>query len=406
MRKILDIYLLLLVVFSATVFVSCSNESAVDDPKPGLTRLLDVTIDQAATTDEEKLYAERIYRVRFLVFNFVSYNPKLDVNRYYEVSAAESEKWVTGFNARLQVTEDPDKLVVAIVNEPTGTVTGTSKTWKELLDGVRYPSDLDRLTFALADAVNGQANPLTDASDLTPSGIPMIGMMWINIPETQWDGVDNDQDNAIRWPEPLTVERILARVDVYLKNTSTTQRGYIDASTRIELLNTSRTGYLMRHSYTSQYMGTRTVEIGKWMTTSDSRYDANTGIYYIPVSSIEIVNTDDGNGGQKGQYVCSFYIPEWKYDMSKTTGEQYKNDRFGIRFTGVKDLGGEDRGGTFYLIDAVHQTEGMKTLTGIERNNVYRLVGTIPEVPLTPIEFGTVTVSPWGGQQTVSFPVN
>ncbi|MDL2319651.1 hypothetical protein LJC45_00765 [Alistipes sp. OttesenSCG-928-B03] len=368
----------------AAGLAACSSESQLTSEPAPRTREMRLTIDSPSNDPN----AEKIHRVRFIVFNNLTYAPKVDVNEYIEVSDGSEDIPVMGFSATLEVTEDPDKLIVAIVNEPTG-------AWKAVLDGIIHPSQFDNLGFMLADALNGADNPVTAAADLTPSGIPMIGMIWANIPDS---ALEEEEQNARPWSENITVERILARVDIFIKNLDNTRKASVTpAKTSIELYNTSTKGYMFRSYYTNG--AGQTKQAGRWLTTSNSYYDRNTSMTWVPASTETINNT---NGGQDGQYVCSFYMPEWQYDNSAVTAQ----DKLGLKFTGVLDSGLEERGGTFYLTEATLQGTGApRTLTAIERNNVYQLTATV-EPGRDFLIFGSITVAPWDEVKNIGLPIN
>lgn len=382
MKKLLNITAIY--ILSAILFCGCTDEAAVslaEETTQQQTRSLEVTIDGTNTQGD----TEKIERVRFIVFDDISSGGKLDVNKLIEVTEG-NDVAVNGFKARLKVVENSDKLIVAIVNEPMGKVTGgsdESDTWQARLTAIKYPSQLTDMTMDLADALNGQTNPVTDAEDLSPSGLPMVGMLWANIPGSS---LAIEPDDAITWPEPIVVERILSRVDVYLKNDDNSKKGSITSSTKIEILNSGKKGYLCRGAYKNRAM--HSVDFGHWLTTADDAYDKETNLFYTPTSTSAISNTGSGEDG--GQHICSFYVPEWKYD----TGKADSADKLGITFSNVLDSNGATVGGTFYLSTAA--PAGSKTeqsLDGIERNNVYQLTGII-KAGVAKIIFAP-TVTPW-----------
>lgn len=369
------------ILFATLALTGCVREtlSEFSEDVPAETRALKVTIGSSLSNNAN---AEKIQRVRFIAFDDISSSPKLDLNDYHDVSAEHNNKTVTQFSATLQLTENPNKFIIAIVNEPVGTLPDGSKTWRELLDDITQPSHLNDIVYTLAQGVNGQSNPLTSAANLSPSGLPMIGMLGLDLPG---EDLEEEIDAAGTWSVPIMVHRILSRVDVYLKNNDNDRKASINASTKIEILNSSQKGYFVRDTF--KYQSSKDIILGNWLTTSDSEYSKETNLNYVPSSSITI---DNSNGTGNGQYVCSFYIPEWQYDANKPAAD----DKLGIRFTDVLNSGGGSCGGVFYLSEAVNESNVTKTLKGIERNNVYKLTGTVSP-GLQEIQLGPIEISNW-----------
>lgn len=356
------------------LLAACSGEKNEFEPTPVHTRALTIDLSTGTAVEGNK---EPIRSVRFIVFDDISSAaPKLDVNRLEPVDGTEK----TTFTANLLVTENADKLIVAIVNEPG--------TMKDKLDQINHPTILQHLPFTLSDALNNGGNPVTTEH----KGLPMIGTMGLSI---SGDELSDLPSGALK-KGPIIVYRILARVDVYLKNQTNSKPGsVVGSASTAELIHSSKKGYLVRTSY-KNHSG-EPVAFGRWMRTTDSEYVEETNLSWI-ASVGETVDNTLNNGA--GLYLCSFYIPEWEYNATAS-------DALGIRISGIKDYSGQNRDGVMYLTKRPDNTNPM---TAIERNNVYKITGIIPqsELPEVPIIFGGITVAPWGPVTDINIdnPIN
>ena len=333
------------------LFPACSWEKVEPTP-PGppdvQTRALTVTLNNDGNEDKK----EDIHTVRFIVFDRASSGyPLLDVNELIDIK--ETQKTATGFQATLGVKVGDDKMVIAVINEPLAL--------KGKLDVVETIAALEALMFEFADVLNASHSALLEGKYMPMTGVKR------DITVTEAHTAQSPARAS------MTVERVLARIDIYLKAASGVVAKLTDAS-RISVLETYNKGYLA--------VGT---------ADDETRYQAddqkNVG-RMLTVAASELLDHDLPEG-QAPQYaswtspgtvtltttkpeapVCSFYVAE-----RTCTGTP--DDKLKIRFENL--FSGETSKTKTLTLDYATPKDGgtSQALEIIKRNNVYEIVGTV-----------------------------
>ena len=303
--------------------------------------------------------------VRFVVFDDASVTPTLDINEL--VTLGEGERDATRFKTTLDVKTNPDKMLVVIVNEP--------QVMTNTLDAVIFPEQLEEILFQMNDAFGfDHVQPLM-------SGIPMSGVKRKIVVEKN-----------VSANEVITIERVVARVELWLKKTDEIVFARLSTSmnSRVFLENTYGRGYLVTGTETDRT---------RFQTGLD--IENNFGYMQIPSSGFEHVvwNYRGVNVlelSNSPQLICVFYTPERTYEVSDDRNKLFLDIR------GITSPDGE-RGTRTALTEFTPKGGGTpRVLTEIRRNNVYRIIGTVKEKT---VQFEQA-VLPWteAGQGTIIDP--
>lgn len=332
---------------------SCSWEKIEPTP-PGppdvQTRALTVTLNNDGDQDKQ----EDIHTVRFIVFDKASSGyPLLDVNEL--LSIEETQKTATGFQATLRVKVGDDKMVVAIINEPS--------TLKGKLDAVETISALEAQVFDFADVLNANHSALLDGQYMPMTGVKR--------------GITVTESHTAQSPArtSMTVERVLARVDIYLKAAAGVTAVLFPAS-RISLLDTYDKGYLAVGTAadgTRYQTGSMAVNnFGRMLTVDASDlldHDLPEGVLpqyatWSPLGTAVFTETSSI------QRACSFYVLE-------RTCTGIPDDKLKIRFENI--MSNSILKTKTLALEAVTPSGGgsSQSLEIIKRNNVYEIIGTI-----------------------------
>lgn len=339
----------------AAGLVSCMKDSCplTDGPNRSV---MSVTIeDESGKSDD---YREAINTVRVIVFDNASTAPRLDVNKMVTISGNETG---TKFTVKMETSQNSDKLVIAIVNEPAGA--------SHALSVMDHPDGLEDLMFLFADILN--ANHTT----VKTTGMPMAGVVRgvsVNAAHTQSNPKMVD----------MTIERAVARVDVYLrKDASMASRGIeITPSTVITLKNTFAEGYLVAGTKAdgTREQSSEALNFGHLMTVAPS--DLRT-VKWSPTATMTVppVNSQ--------LLVCSFYTPE------RTCNAVGDADKLKLVFENIRLVGLGNRNGEITIRRMSNPSAGVtdSELQVIRRNNVYEVIATVKSIGL---EFQAQVV-PW-----------
>lgn len=367
MKKLLHIFWMPLTL--AITLSSCSWEEEVVPPvDPDIqTRALTVSLND----DGEEGKRETVNTVRLIVFDNASTgNPTLDTNERIDIS--ESNKTATGFDVTVKVKVDADKMVVAVVNEPSALQTQ--------LGMVRSVPELESIMYDFGNILNANHTGFRVGQYMPMTGVKR--------------GLVVAQSNTSQNPArtTMTVERAFARIDIYLKAAPGVTAHLIDNYTRISVLETYDKGYL---AVGTQADGTR-YQTGSAAANNFGR------LLTVPASELLDHNLPEDNEPQYATWVsyggttltearpsvptCSFYVPE-------RTCTGVPSDKLKIRFDGIYDEDTSDfKFATFTLSEAIPQGGSQsQALEAIKRNNVYEIIGTVKGAEVTFDHF----VVPW-----------
>ena len=337
------------IVFTLVLLVSCNSErSEKDEDMAGGTRgmmSIEVLVDGA---DEH----DYVHTARFITFDDASVFPVIDINEVVAFDTKEQD--AKKFGTTLEVSSNPDKMLVVVVNEP-GTMTAA-------LEAVTFPSELEDLIFQMGDAFN--FNHTLPAS----SGLPMTGVK---------RKITVTEGNTTR--EKINLERGVARVELWLKKE--------DAVAFARLTNSFRV--LLEKTYTGGYLVAGTEADGtRFQTGAD--VENNFGRMLIPASDYEYVGWFYGASNpleldDTKQLICAFYVPE------RTCSAPGDVDKLVLDIIGLSTPDGLRDSRTILSEFSPEGGGNMQALTEIRRNNVYRIVGIVKEKT---VQFEH-TVMPW-----------
>lgn len=348
-----DIKISGIILAAALLLSSCVLGTQQPAGADGRTRSLEITIDDSGEEDSR----EKISTVRLIVFNDVSTpRPVLDANVFQAITEATG----TGFSTTLQTKVNPDKMVVAIVNEPTSLTAS--------LAAVTSPGELEAIAYSFSDFLD-IVSPAHYV--LGSSNMPMTGVIK-NVAVNASDTGSN--------PKKITmhVERVVARVDFYLRTEEGITVTLTPDDTMLILGRTYGRGNFVAGTETD---GTRNWaapsspdNFGPLQTVTNFSDD-----FWEPAASITITS-DDGIVP-----VCSFYTSE------RTCVASEGKDKLMLEWIG---FGNND--GKYTLTQFKREGSGVyEPLTIIKRNNIYRITGIIKE---NSVEFEHKIV-PWTGEE-------
>ena len=323
---------------------SCIKETEMDITDSTLPQSAWMTVGINNETSLSSDYREEIKTVRIIVFNNASTNPVLDVNT---LNVINTPAVGTGIDIDMAVTVNSDKMIIAIINEPS--------QLSNQLSVLNHPSSFEDIDYNFAHILN--SNHTTILSNVY---MPMTGVkrgFAVNKTHTAGSPLNIN----------MTVERILARIDIYLKKnmTETTQ---LTTSTTIKLKNTFNKGYFaagtMADGTRYQTGGLISQNFGHMMTIAPHNL---TYVSWSPLSTVNVGTTLPGSP------TCSFYTPE---RTCQATGNA---DKLILEFTDINLVGIGPRHGEVVLSHMTDLPGGVtnNSLTEIRRNNVYTVTGTV-----------------------------
>mgnify|MGYP003623240272 CR=1 FL=1 len=315
MKNLINLIMLMVAGFIVT---SCTIEQVVDSSATRATLSIEVVTNGAIEDDY-------LHKVRFITFDKASFSPHVDVNQV--VLFDDYEKNATSFRTELEVSSNRDKMLVAIINEPDAL---TSQ-----LNNVQTLVDLEDIDFQMADVFN--ANHTAPKS----TGIPMTGTA---------RGISVAPENTASNPAQvsLTVYRSVARVELWLK-ADPGVAAYVDDLTEVTLSKSYNKGFLMKPEPDYNFGQLQTVT-------------PNTTVEWTFTGTVSQSLNEDA------QLVCSFYTPERTYMASDNS------DKLVLDIKGVSS--DQERRSTQAVLSEFSTGGGSsQTITRIERNNVYRIIG-------------------------------
>lgn len=320
----------------ALLAVSCTTENRDDDSAPSQALMKVEVVTPGA--DEH----DYIRQVRFLVFNNASQYPTLDLNQAVPVDEESQDAKV--FRTLLKVTQNKDKMLIVIVNEP--------EDLTPELDRVLVPWEAENLMFDMSKAFDPSGGEPSSA------GIPMSGVKR-GISVTQDNGTENTAQ-----PVSLTIERSVARVELWLQ-----------AEPGITAEITNNTQVSLRRTCNQGYLATGTLADGTRFQTGE---DAKNNFGHMldignPMEDIDWVYEDWQPLvlNDQPQRIVIFYTPERRCDVPDDTNKLL------LELINVKTAEGL-RDAHVVLKEFTPQTgTGIEMVTEIRRNNIYQIVGTV-----------------------------
>ena len=300
--------------------------------------------------------ADSVHKVRYIVFDNASTNPSLDIN--VPITITGDHRASTTFKTMLEVSSNPDKMLVAIVNEPPKT-----SAW---LDKVTTPEGLEDMTFEMLDAFSFLYTYPAD------TGIPMSGVK-------RGISVSEENDTPEKAPKvTVHVERAVARVELWLQKENSLNSAEVNTSFQATLLRAHDMAYLVTGT---TFDGTR------FQTGADAWKNFGhmltverpiAGIIWKPETDDPPIVLDD-----TPKPVVAFYVPE------RTCDAPGDADKLEIIIHEILTSLGP-RNGRIVLNEFTPQGGSSQAITEIRRNNVYRIFG---RVTGSSVEFDHVIVS-------------
>ena len=325
------------VIFGIIFFVSCTSERPGDDADtPRGSRSL-MTVEVLVDGADEHEY---VRTARFVVFDNVSVVPAVDINELITLEAKDQDS--KKFKTTLEVSCNPDKMLVVVLNEPP-TMTGA-------LGAVASPIDLENMIFLMDEAFN--PNHTTPSS----SGIPMSGVK---------RKIEVVKDVTSR--EEISIERGVARVELWLKKETAVSYARVTTATRVTLENSYAEGFLVTGTEldgTRFQTGTDVENNFGRMLVPDNNY-AFVGWNYEGVAALELDDTP--------RLVCVFYTPERMYSVSGDA------DKLVLNMSGVGSSDGDREGQVILSAFSPEGGGNPQTITELRRNHIYRITGVVKE---------------------------
>lgn len=281
---------------------------------------------------------DHIYKVRYIVFDNASSNPSLDINQWVEVQQQHRE--AKKFSSTLDVSGNPDKMVIVVINEPDGLTAA--------LDRITTPEGFEDIVFQMDESFN------YNSTAPSASGIPMSGVKRkIAVAEGETASVE------------MKAERAVARVELWLKKDDALASAQVNASTYVILSNSHSEGYMITGTKTD---GTRfqtgagaVNNFGHMMT---AEYPISDHMWFF-AGETPMELTDEP------QLVCAFYVPE------RTCSEPWDMDKLAISIIDISTSEGS-RSVDHHVLNSFSPDEGDEgEITEIFRNNVYQVYGTV-----------------------------
>ena len=345
MRAVRTLLYIFYTLSAIAILSRCSSDETAAETGNDVAATLAVNITDNGNDDSR----EKISTVRVIVFDDMPYSPKLDVNEFIDEAEITNNDGIsvtpTGFTANLQVSVNNNKMVVIIANEPSSS--------SAALNAVHTPSDVEAVMFDM-----GQMFTANHTGFLPNVNMPMSGAIRGVVVTA-----GNDNNNPAR--ANLTLERALARVDVYLK-AATGSTAEITASTKITLERTYDEGYLAvgTEADGTRYKNDDSKDFGKMLTVAPAGLIP---AVWSPGGSHTIVESD----GKVA--LCSFYTPE---RSCTAAGDA---DRLVIDLSNIGNGSGMT-GGRVVFDKFNGMSENMKY---VKRNNTYEITATVKEKIIT-----------------------
>ncbi|MCC8155004.1 MAG: hypothetical protein LIP01_12895 [Tannerellaceae bacterium] len=152
---------------------------------------------------EEDALADKMETVRFFVFTNLSGNPQLELNERFDIPDPSGEGEVSKLKITLEVSRKTDgvndKLVIALINEPSGI--------KEELDAIKNYDQLRNMQLSFADFLTVTHRELQNNKTMPMTGIVRTHQVYPTPQEAE--------NSTVR----MSVQRVVARVDIYAKRT-------------------------------------------------------------------------------------------------------------------------------------------------------------------------------------------
>lgn len=325
----------IILAFLLLCFCSCSKERNGGEI-PMLTRgYINLEITEEHTANDSP--SDDIKTLRFIVITDLGSFPKTEVNEYKEV--VESNR-ASALNAVLEVSQTEsginNKLIVVIANEPGG--------MKNDLDNVSTLQELDNIHLEMGSFVS--VDHLSLQSDAV---MPMSGVVWTS-KNNIYSTIAEAENNRVS----LSLERAVARVDVYLNTDLADGMQIIDGST-VTLGNTYAQSYFIRHEIGTHVMG-------KIQTVENSALTSK-----VWTQTVTLLDVPYKTGIPSSVYVCTFYTPERNCATDKLRLD-----------VGVK-VGGDEgfKSGGIFLTTANDENDIAHPINIVRRNTVYKVTVTI-----------------------------
>ncbi|WP_295940339.1 hypothetical protein [uncultured Alistipes sp.] len=323
MEKLIN---LISICVAAALLGACTAGYADGGVADGTRGLMSVEVLTPGAAEED-----HVRTARFITFDNASTFAKIDVNELITLDPKDQD--ATRFKTMLEVSCNPDKMLFVIVNEPASLTA--------LLGGVILPSQLEDLTFRMADAFNA------NHTGILATGLPMSGMTrGVAVTEA-----NKSEDTAAQ--AEVGIRRAVARVELWLKTDERTAASLTSATT-VTLSKSHDRGYLF---------GPDTDNSFGWMPTVDDPATSVTWSY---------TGTDPLYLTETVQPICAFYTPE------RTCTVEDNIDKLVLDIQGIE---AEDGVRNAQTVLSQFTSGGItKTITRIERNNIYKIVGRVREM--------------------------
>lgn len=312
----------------------CIYESFDTEENGTLRGVMQIDIIEQEGETEDKMQT-----IRFLVFTETNGLSELELNQYVTIPAVSGGKEASRLRILLEVSrkidEPNNKTVIAIVNEPT--------ELNSTLDEISDYTELEEIKLSFAGFLNINHTALADGK-----GLPMTGIL-------QTSKVYATEAEATHDPAIMSLERAVARVDVYLRKGEGSTLD-LKAGSTVALDNTYHKSYLLRHTTGQGVFG----QI-QTVTTSD---------LFSQLFEQETTQTvPEASDGEDGLLICSFYTPE------RTCKADNDADKLVVKFDLLSN-DGDHRTGKITLDNMESQDGEVKPIETIERNNCYRIIAT------------------------------
>lgn len=317
--------LLLFTLAGLLCLTSCADSESINGEVAASSGVISLSVNLSANATSE----DAVKTVRFLVFDEVGSNPNLEVNELRSVDEAAQ------LYATLQVTKrnTNDKLILIIANEPV-----SLKAMLNDLNGTEAYSTLEGIEVDFGDFLNNDMQSFQDDGVM-----PMTGAVCTS---TVYDTQNDAEGNRL----PIALERVAARVDVYLK-TQSEEELVLNSNSTIQLLNISTKGNLVRHTFSNASIA----EFGSIPTWNRNELSSVQCSPSMPINQIE-------------QMVCSFYIPE------RTCNASNYEDKLRLCVELAFDGEAEPRIGEFTLESFKSDDNVPQEISAINRNRIYSVV--------------------------------
>jgi len=340
-----------IVIIAATfaLLSSCSSDEGNNPGPPVARSTVDIETVIGGAEDEDKLYT-----VRYLIFDDASTTASLDKNILINVT--EENRKATTFKSTIEVNSNPDKMIIAVVNEPDDMTTQ--------LNQAVSPEGIEDMVFNMGSVFT------SDNTALKPSrSIPMSGVK-------RKIAVTEDNTTNVE----MNLERSVARVELWLKKEDNLTFARVNTSTGVSLAKSHTEGYLATGT---QADGTRfqtgasaADNFGHMLTVQNPATTLNWT--YTESSPMELTGTH--------QLICSFYVPE------RTCSAANDADKLVLGISKLQTSESE-RTSAGNVLDKFSEDGGPEQpITEIKRNNIYQVFGTVRS---NAVEFSDTKILNW-----------